>query len=86
MRNSLKLISPVKKHVLALNPKSKAMRAYFTEQINIEIQIMNLFTYPNFTENYLAITLHIYGWHYIIESGEVYSYDFKKHEFNLLKG
>ena len=86
VRNWLKLISPVKEQVLALNPKTKAMRAYFTEQINIEKQIMNLFTYPNVKEKYLARTLHIYGWHYIIESGEVYSYDFKKHEFNLLKG
>ena len=86
VRNWLKLISPVKEQVLALNTKTKAMRAYFTEQINIEKQIMNLFTYPNVKEKYLARTLHIYGWHYIIESGEVYSYDFKKHEFNLLKG
>ena len=86
VRNWLKLISPVKEQVLALNPKTKAMRAYFTEQINIEKQIMNLFTYPNVKEKYLARTLHIYGWHYIIESGEGYSYDFKKHEFNLLKG
>ena len=86
VRNWLKLISPVKEQVLALNPKTKAMRAYFTEQINIEKQIMNLFTDPNVKEKYLARTLHIYGWHYIIESGEVYSYDFKKHEFNLLKG
>ena len=86
VRNWLKLISPVKEQVLALNPKTKAMRAYFTEQINIEKQIMNLLTYPNVKEKYLARTLHIYGWHYIIESGEVYSYDFKKHEFNLLKG
>ena len=86
VRNWLKLISPVKEQVLALNPKTKAMRAYFTEQINIEKQIMNLFTYPNVKEKYLARPLHIYGWHYIIESGEVYSYDFKKHEFNLLKG
>lgn len=78
VRNWLKLISPVKEQVLALNPKTKAMRAYFTEQINIEKQIMNLFTYPNVKEKYLARTLHIYGWHYIIESGEVYSYDFKK--------
>ena len=86
VRNWLKLISPVKEQVLALNPKTKAMRAYFTEQINMEKQIMNLFTYPNVKEKYLARTLHIYGWPYIIESDEVYSYDFKKHEFNLLKG
>ncbi len=86
VQNWLKLIEPVKKQVLALNPKNIAMRAYLTEQINIEKQIMNLFTYPNVKEKYLARSLHIYGWHYIIESGEVYSYDFKKHEFNLLKG
>ena len=59
VRNWLKLISPVKEQVLALNPKTKAMRAYFTEQINIEKQIMNLFTYPNVKEKYLARTLHI---------------------------
>ncbi|WP_051604747.1 carbonic anhydrase [Helicobacter rodentium] len=86
VKNWLRLIEPVKKQVLALNPKTTAMRAYLTEQINIERQIMNLFTYPKVKEKYLARTLNIYGWHYIIESGEVYNYDFKRHEFNLLKG
>lgn len=85
VKNWLKLIEPVKEQVLALNPKNKAMRAYLTEQINIEKQIVNLFTYPKVKEKYLARTLKIYGWHYIIESGEVYNYDFKRHEFNLLK-
>ena len=86
VKNWLKLIEPVKEKVMLLNPKTTAMRAYLTEQINIEKQIMNLFTYPNVKEKYLARTLNIYGWHYIIESGEVYNYDFKRHEFNLLKG
>ena len=85
VRNWLKLIQGVKERVLALQPKDKIIRSFLTEQINIENQIKNLFSYPNVKENYLARTLHIYGWHYIIESGEVYSYDFKKHEFNLLK-
>ncbi|WP_299548216.1 carbonic anhydrase [uncultured Helicobacter sp.] len=86
VKNWLRLIAPVKEKVLALKPKNHAMRAYLTEQINIERQIMNLFTYPKVKEKYLARTLKIYGWHYIIESGEVYNYDFKRHEFNLLKG
>lgn len=86
VRNWLRLITSVKEQVLALKPKDNAMRAYLTEQINIEKQIMNLFTYPKVKEKYLARTLKIYGWHYIIESGEVYNYDFKRHEFNLLKG
>lgn len=84
--NWLKLLDKVKEQVLALKPKTKTMRSYLTEQLNIEQQIANLFTYPQVKEKYLARTLNIYGWHYIIESGEVYSYDFKKHEFNLIKG
>ncbi|MCI5969061.1 carbonic anhydrase [Helicobacter sp.] len=86
VQNWLKLIAPVKEQVLALKPKNDAMRAYLTEQINIERQIRNLFTYPQVKEKYLARTLKIYGWYYIIECGEVYSYDFKMQEFNLLKG
>lgn len=86
VKNWLKLILPVKEKVLSLNPTTLAKRAYLTEQINIERQIMNLFTYPQVKEKYLARELKIYGWHYIIESGEVYNYDFKLHEFNLLKG
>ncbi len=85
VKNWLKLIESVKMRVLALKPTDETMRSYLTEQINIESQIVNLFTYPKVKEKYLARTLKIYGWHYIIESGEVYNYDFKLHEFNLLK-
>ena len=36
VQNWLKLIEPVKKQVLALNPQNKAMRAYLTEQIGCQ--------------------------------------------------
>lgn len=85
VKNWLSLIEAVKTNVIKHNPENNAKRAWLTEQINIERQIMNLFTYPNVKERYLARTLNIYGWHYIIETGEVFNYDFKKHEFNLLK-
>lgn len=85
VKNWLKLIEDIRLKVLDLKPENEALRAFYTEQMNIEKQIRNLFTYPGVKEKYLARTLHIYGWHYIIESGEVYSYDFKKQEFNLLK-
>ena len=84
VRNWLKLINNVKEEVKSFKPENHGKRAWLTEQINIEKQIMNLFTYPSVKEKYLARTLKIYGWHYIIETGEVFSYDFKRHEFCLI--
>lgn len=81
----LELLEPAKRKVLALRPDTQAKRLWMTEQINIEKQLENLFTYPGVQELYLRGELAVSGWYYIIETGEVFSYDFDQHQFNLVQ-
>ncbi|MGP1580258.1 MAG: carbonic anhydrase [Wolinella sp.] len=81
----LELLEPAKRKVLALEPDTLTKRLWMTEQFNIEKQLENLFTYPRVSERYEAGELSVYGWYYIIATGEVFSYDFNRHEFMLVK-
>jgi carbonic anhydrase len=44
----------------------------------------NLLTYPYIAERYRAGTLDIHGWHYIIETGEIYSFNDETELFELM--
>jgi len=46
-----------------------------TEQVNILVQMKNLLTYPYVRERYDRGELNIYGWHYLIETGEILSFN-----------
>ena len=56
-----------------------------TEKLSILSQIENLMTYPYVKERVDAGTLHIHGWMYDIESGEIEYYDPDEHQFYSLK-
>lgn len=77
----LELLEPVKARVDALNPQSRSKRTWLSEQINIEYQLENLMTYPFVEEKFDAGELNIYGWYYIIETGEILNYNMIKREF-----
>lgn len=59
-------------------------REWLTEQINILVQMRNLLTYPYIEEKYRQGGLNIYGWHYIIETGEIYNFNDAKEVFELV--
>jgi carbonic anhydrase len=59
-------------------------REWLTEQINVLVQMKNLLTYPYVRERYERGALNIYGWHYIIETGEIYNFNDEKAAFELL--
>lgn len=59
-------------------------REWLTEQINILVQMRNLLTFPYIKEKYDQGMLNIYGWHYIIETGELFSFNDEKEVFELL--
>lgn len=81
----LELSLPVKKQVLEdLQDKDDALIHWHTEQINIAQQIKHLLTYPFIKERFKDGRLNIFGWYYIIETGEVYSYDFESGLFCLI--
>lgn len=59
-------------------------REWLTEQVNILVQMRNLLTYPYIKERYDRGALNVYGWHYIIETGELFSFNDEKEVFELL--
>ncbi len=64
--------------------KDEKLRAWRLEQLNIIRQIQNLLSYSFVKEKYEKEELNIYGWYYIIQTGEVYNYDFDEKEFKLI--
>lgn len=81
----IELLHPVKQQVALLSPKSIAKRTWLTEQINIEVQIGNLLTYPFIQEKLKKGELKIFGWYYIIETGEIMNYDLQTKEFRVIQ-
>ncbi len=64
--------------------KDEKLRAWKLEQLNIIRQIQNLLSYSFVREKYEKEEINIYGWYYIIQTGEVYNYDFDEKEFKLI--
>jgi len=84
-RKWLELALPVKEKVLKLLPDGNhASRKWLTEQMNIVEQIHHLLTYPYIAEKYNKGQLTISGWYYIIETGEIFSYNATKGFFELI--
>lgn len=83
--NWLQLLNPVKKKVESLQPQSTSKRVWLTEQINIQCQLENLMTYPFVEEKFDLGELKVYGWYYIIESGEVLNFNMLKREFETIQ-
>lgn len=67
-----------------LTGDSPEEREWLTEQINVLVQMKNLLTYPYIRERFERNELSILGWHYIIETGEIFSYNDEKEVFELL--
>lgn len=59
-------------------------REWLTEQVNVLVQMKNLLTYPYVAERYRQGKLNIHGWHYIIETGEIYNFNDSTQLFELL--
>ncbi len=81
----LKLAEDIKKRVLAKNLSSQEEIEFQTEQLNIVKQLDNLLTYPFVLDKYEKGELKLIGWYYIIETGDVFNYNFEKQEFELIQ-
>jgi carbonic anhydrase len=64
---------------------SPEAREWLTEQINITVQMRNLLTYPYIRDRFSKGELKIYGWHYIIETGEIFNYNNETSVFELVE-
>ena len=84
-RKWLELALPVKEKVMKMLPDGNfASREWLAEQMNVVEQIRHLLSYPFIAEKYVKGLLAINGWHYIIETGEIYSYNADKGLFELI--
>jgi len=84
-RKWLELALPIKEKVLRILPEGNhASREWLAEQMNVVEQIRHLLTYPFIAEKYVKGSLAISGWYYIIETGEIYSYNADKGLFELI--
>ena len=80
----LKSLDNVKAQVEALGLSNLKKKAWFVERLNIVNSIDNLLTYPGVKEGVKLGKIKIYGWHYIIETGSLFSYDMVTKDFELL--
>ena len=82
VKNWLNLIWDLREKVK--NIKDEKLREWEIEQLNVVKQLQNLLTYDFVRERVEKGKLKLYGWYYIIESGEVYNYNFETKEFELI--
>ena len=71
----------VKKQVVEGTPEEQE---WLTEQINILVQMRNLLTYPYIRERYDQGNIEIFGWYYIIETGEIFNFNDHTETFELI--
>jgi len=82
----LELASEIKEKVEKAVPANDFQaREWMAEQLNVVLQLEHLLSYPGVKEGLAVGTLSILGWHYIIETGEIYNYNFDKRKFELLR-
>ncbi len=80
----LELASDVRSEVLAYPNLTPAKREWLTERLNIINSYAHLLDYPGVRERVAEGALKIYGWHYIIETGEIFNYISETGEFALI--
>ena len=85
-RHWLELSSKVKDTVLRrLNSDDDEIkREWMTEQLNVVQQMNHLVTYPGVKERYRQGKINIYGWYYIIGTGEVFNYSRERQVFEKI--
>ncbi|SFV64846.1 Carbonic anhydrase [hydrothermal vent metagenome] len=64
-------------------PREALLR--LTEKLSVIKQIENILTYPGVKERFEADDLHIHGWCYDVETGDIEYYDADSYEFLPLK-
>ncbi|WP_378954526.1 carbonic anhydrase [Pelosinus sp. sgz500959] len=86
-RKWLELAHPVRDRVLKEIPDSDPeARKWMMEQVNVVEQLKHLMAYPYIRQKISSRQLTLSGWHYIIETGEVFIYDKNIGEFLLANG
>jgi carbonic anhydrase len=83
----LSLAHPVRDRVLKEFPECESeAREWVMEQANVVEQLKHLLAYPYIRDRVISGQLVLSGWHYIIETGEIFIYDQTGDEFRLANG
>jgi len=83
----LELTCPVRDRVLKDIPANDPQaRELIMEQANVVEQLKHLMAYPYISQKAILGQLTLSGWHYIIETGEVFIYDRNAGKFLLVNG
>lgn len=80
----LKISEPILNEIKNIEIHHAEYLQLFVEQNNIVHQIKNLLTYPYIKKKVLDKKLHIFGWHYIIQTGDIFTFNFEKQKFEPL--
>ena len=80
----LNLMQPVKDQISKISDLSADKREWITERLNIINSMQNLLSFPGVGDAYKKGEIKIYGWHYVIETGELFNYDDEGAHFTLL--
>lgn len=78
VKNWLWQLNDIKEEVLKAQRDfglSEQEKYYFTQRLNILTSLENIKTYPNVQEKMQKNELNLHGWHYVIDSGQVFAYD-----------
>ena len=80
----LQLAEPITQRVkLEISADEPEAREWMMEQANVIEQPKHLLTYPYIRERVISSKIELSGWHYIIETGEVFIYDQHQETFLL---
>jgi len=70
--------------LLAYKNSDRETMLRYTEKISVVYQLDNLLTYPGVKRRVAEGTLHLHGWHYHMEDGDIEYYDDENYEFKPL--
>ncbi|EMH24163.1 hypothetical protein HMPREF1420_01051 [Helicobacter pylori GAM264Ai] len=85
--NWIQFLEPIKEE-LKDHPQFSnhfAKRSWLTERLNVRLQLNNLLSYDFIQERVMNNELKIFCWHYIIETGRIYNYNFESHFFEPIE-
>ncbi len=80
----LELAADVREAVWEMGVRDPARREWVSERLAAVASYENFFTYPHVAERVGSGALRVFAWHYIIETGEIFSYE--NGEFVLING
>ncbi|MBZ7936260.1 MULTISPECIES: carbonic anhydrase [Campylobacter] len=81
----LTLLEPIKQDIKSISKNDTAMRSWLTEKLNLVNSLQNILTYPGVEEALNQGKIELHAWYYIIETGEIYEYNFKEKNFTLIQ-